>query len=54
MSKNLDETVGFQSERREEWVREVTGETLLGTAKGRSSTPRSANSSAVSLLGRNE
>ena len=53
MSKNLDETVRLQSEKREEWIREIR-ERLQGIAEGASSTPRLASSSAVSFSGRNE
>ena len=35
MSKNFDETVRLQSEKREEWIREVRGE-RQGIAEGRS------------------
>ena len=54
MSKNVDETVRLQSEIREEWTREITGERLQGIAKGASSAPRLASSSAASFSGRNE
>ena len=50
MSKNVDE----QSEIREEWTREITGERLQGIAEGASSAPRLASSSAASFPGRNE
>ena len=50
MSKNLDETVRFQSEKKEEWMREVRGERLQEIAECRSST-RLANSSAAFLPG---
>ena len=46
MSKNLDETVRLQSEKRQEWIQEIRGERLQGIANGRSSTPRLATSSA--------
>ena len=39
MSKNFDETVRLQSEKREEWIREIRGERLQGIAKGASSEP---------------
>ena len=54
MSKNLDETVCLQSEKREEWIREIRGERQQGIAEGRSSAPRLASSSAESSPGRNE
>ena len=52
-SKNLDETVRLQSEKREEGKREIRGERLLqGIVEGTSSTPRLANSSAASFPGK--
>ena len=54
MSKNLDETVRLQSEERKEWIREVRGKRLQGTAEGTSNATRPANSSAASLPGRND
>ena len=54
MSKNLDETVRLQSEKRQEWIREVRGESLQGIAEGASSAHRLASSSAASFPGRNE
>ena len=54
MSKNLDETVRVQSEKRLEWIREIRGERLQGIAEGASSAPRLASSSAASFPGRNE
>ena len=54
MSKNLDETVRLQSEKREEWIREIKGDRLQGIAEGASSAPRLASSSAASFPGRNE
>ena len=54
MSKNLDETVYLQSEKREEWIREIRKKRLQGIAEGTSSARRLANSSAESLHGRNE
>ena len=53
-SKNFDETVCLQSEKREEWIRETTGERLQGNAEGASSASHLANSSAASFPGRNE
>ena len=54
MSKNLDETVRFHSEIRQEWIREIRGESLQGIKEGASSAPRLASSSAASFPGRNE
>ena len=54
MSTNLDETVCLQSEKREEWIREIREERLQGIAEGTSNAPRLASSSGKSLLGRNE
>ena len=54
MSKNFDETVRLQSEKRREWIREIKGERLQGIAEGASSAPRLASSSATSFPGRNE
>ena len=54
MSKNFDETVRLQAEKRQEWIREIGGERLQGVAEGASSVPRLASSSATSFLGRNE
>ena len=54
MSKNLDETVRFQSEKREEWIREIRGERLQGIAQGTSSAPRLASSSVASFPKKNE
>ena len=53
MSKNLDETVRLQSEKKQEWIREIRGERLQGTAKGARSAPRLASSSAASFPERN-
>ena len=54
MSKNFDETVRFQSEKRQEWIREMRGKRLQGIAEGASSTPRLARSSAGSFPWRND
>ena len=54
VSKNFDETVCLQFEIRREWIREIRGERLQGIAKGASSAPRLASSSAASFLSRNE
>ena len=53
MSTNLDHTVRLQSEKREEWIREIR-ERLQGIAEGASSAPRLASSSAASLPGKSE
>ena len=53
MSKNFDETVRLQSEKRQELIREIRGKRLQGIAEGASSTPRRASSSAASFPGRN-
>ena len=50
LSKNFDETVRLQSEKRQEWIRER----LLGIAEGATSAPRLASSSAGSFPGKNE
>ena len=54
MSKNFDETVRIQSEKRQEWIREVRGERLQGIAEGASSAPHLASSLAVLFSRRNE
>ena len=54
MSKNFDETVYLQSEKRPEWIREIREERLQTLAEGESSAPRLASSSADLLHGRNE
>ena len=54
MSKNFDETVSLQSEKRQEWIREIRGKRLQGIAEGASSAPCLASSSAASFPGRNE
>ena len=54
MSKNFDETVRLQSEKREEWIREIKGERLQGIAEGASSATRLVISSAASFPGRNK
>ena len=51
---NFDETVCLQSEKREEWIREIRGERLQEIAEDVSSAPRLANSSSASFPGRNE
>ena len=54
MSKNLDETVRLQSEKREESIREIRGERLHRIAEGASSDARLTNLSAASFSGRND
>ena len=54
MSKNFDETVCLQSEKREEWIRQIRAERLQGIAEGASSAPCLASSSAASFTGRNK
>ena len=54
MLKNLNETVHLQSEKRQEWIREIRGERLQGVAEGASSAPCLASSSVASFPGRNE
>ena len=39
MSKNFDGTARLQSEKRQEWIREIRGERLHGIAEGASSAP---------------
>ena len=52
MSKNLDKTVRLQSEKGEEWIREIRRERQQRIAEGASSAPRLASSSAASFPGR--
>ena len=54
MSKNLDETVRLQFEKRQKWIRKIRGKRVQGIEEGKSSAPRMANSSAASFSGRNE
>ena len=54
MSKNFDETVRPQSEKRQEWIRKIRGERLQEIPEGASSAPRLASSSAALFPGRNE
>ena len=54
MSKNFDEIVRLQSEIRQGWIREITGEKLQGIAEETSSAPCLASSLVVSFPGRNE
>ena len=53
LSKNLDETIHLQPEKRQEWIREIR-ERLQRIAEGASSAPHLANSSAVSFSGGND
>ena len=48
MSKNFDEAVRLQSDKREEWIQKLGGEKIHGTAEGRSSASRQASSLAAS------
>ena len=54
VSKNFDETVRLQSEKREEWIREIREERLQGFTEGTSCAPRLASLSSASLTVRNE
>ena len=54
MSKNFDETVRFQSEKREEWIREIRREGLQEITEGVGSAPCLASSSAALFPGRSE
>ena len=54
MSKSFDETVRFQSEKREGWIREMGGERVQEIAEGASGAPGLASSSTASFPGRNE
>ena len=54
MSKNFDETVCLQSEKREEWIREIREERPQGIAGETGSAPRLASSSSESSPGRNK
>ena len=54
MSKNLDETVRLQSEKREEWIRKIREKRLQRIAEGTSSAHRLTNSLAALFPGRNE
>ena len=54
VSKNLDATVHLQSEKRQEWIREIRGERLHGIAQGTSSVPHLASTSAMSFPRKNE
>ena len=50
----FNKTVRLKSEKREEWIREIREERLLGIAEGTRSVTRLASSSAASFPGRNE
>ena len=54
MLKNFDETVCLQSEKKEEWIREIRKKRPQRIAEGTSSASRLANSSAALFPGRNE
>ena len=54
MSKNSDETVRLQSEKREESIPEIREERLQEIAEGASSAPILASSSAGLFPGRNK
>ena len=51
MSKNFDETVRLQSEKRHEWIREIREERLQGIAEGASSASHLASSLTASFPG---
>ena len=53
-AKNLDETVRLQSEKRQEWTREIKRERLQGIAHGTNSALRLASLSAALFPGTNE
>ena len=53
-SKNLDGVVRLQSEKRQEWIREVGGERLQVIAEGTSSAHLLCKSLAASFPGRIE
>ena len=54
VSKNFDETVRLQSEKKQDWIRKIRKERLQGIEESASSAPRLASSSAASFPGRNE
>ena len=54
MSKNFDETVRLQSEKRLKWIRKIRGERIPGIAESAKSAPLLASLSAASFPGRNE
>ena len=53
MSKNFDETLRLQSQKRREWIREIRGERPQRIAEGAGSAPRLASSSSASFPERN-
>ena len=54
MSKNFDQAIRLQFEKREEWIREIKGKRLQGIVEGASIAPCLVSSSAASFPGRNE
>ena len=54
MSKNLDQTVRLQSEKRQKWIRGIRREKQQGIAENASSAPRLTSSSATSFPRRNK
>ena len=52
VSKNFDETVRLQSEKRKEWIRDIGEERSQGIEEGTSSAPCLASSSAASFPGK--
>ena len=54
VSKNVDETVCLQYERRKEWIRQVRGEKLQWKADDWRRAPHLTNLLALLLPGRNE
>ena len=54
MSKNFDETVRLQSEKKEEWIQEIRREGQQVIAEGTIISPRLASLSAALFPGRNE
>ena len=54
MSKNLDETVRLQSEKRQEWIRELNGEKLQEIMERTNSAPRLVSSLAASFPGKDK
>ena len=54
MSKNFDEIVRLQFEKRDEWIQEIIGKRLQGIAEGASSAPCLASLPAASFPARNK
>ena len=54
VSKNFNEIVRVQSEKRRGWIGKIKGERLPGIAESTSSDPRLASSSTASFPGRSE